>query len=233
MRLPIVLCLLFWTPLALWAQNTTREIKIHEGKETVDRILREGVYVIIELDYTFVKNAWEKKVKEFGRVDLTKGYAVMKNVTIPNVTTGGNSYSNVSPQTNGTKVFWAVEDVSGPVVPGSGHKWDELKKKLLAFAKQTYVDDINNQIIAAENALQAATRNQEKIIREGENLQKQQYDNEQERIELENKLKANAAAKEQLQLSTENNQLQKQNAEAEVQKMQKAVEIVKQRLLQY
>ncbi|MFN8416673.1 MAG: hypothetical protein U0U66_10100 [Cytophagaceae bacterium] len=233
MKSLIVLFTSLFITVSTFAQTGAREITIHEGKETIDRIQREGIYVVIELEASFVKNAWEKKVKEFGRIDITKGYSIMKNVTVPNVTTGGNSYSNVAGHLNGTKVFWAVEDVSGPVIPSTGHKWEEMKKILTQFAKQTYIDDINVQIIAAENALTAATKNQEKIVKEGESLKNQISNNEQERIDLENKLKANAANKELLNKNLESNKQNKLNSDAEVQKMQKALEIVKQRLQNY
>lgn len=233
MKSLIVLFASLFVAITSSGQTSAREITIHEGKETIDRIQREGIYVIIELEAGFVKNAWEKKVKEFGRIDITKGYSIMKNVNIPNVSTGGNSYSNVAGHLNGTKVFWAVEDVTGPVIASSGHKWEEMKKILTQFAKQTYIDDINIQIIAAENALNAATKNQEKVIKEGESIKNQISNNEQERIDLENKLKTNAANKEQLNKNLEANKQNKLNSDAEVQKMQKALEIVKQRLQHY
>lgn len=233
MKSLIVLFTSLFITISSLAQTGAREITIHEGKETIDRIQREGIYVIIELEANFVKNAWEKKVKEFGRIDITKGYSIMKNITVANVTTGGNSYSNVAGHLNGTKVFWAIEDISGPVTNASGAKWDEMKKILIQFAKQTYIDDINVQIIAAENALNAATKNQEKIIKEGESIKNQISNNEQERIDLENKLKANASNKELLNKNLETNKQNKINSDAEVQKMQKALEIVKQRLQNY
>ncbi|HEY8401510.1 MAG TPA: chromosome segregation ATPase [Cytophagaceae bacterium] len=209
-----------------------QKISITEGSETIDKISRTGMFTIIELDDKVVRKAWEKQLKTYGKVESNKDVYTIHVAQLSAVSNKPcRIISKLTSTPKGTKVWWAI-DLGDSYVNSSTNNsaYNSAKKILHEFAAQAYRDDINEQIKAAEKALASSVKNQEKEIKEGEDLVKAVEKNKQEKLALENKLVENAKELEQLKKNIEKNKEEQAAAAQDVEKMKKALEVVKQKL---
>ncbi|MBC7451501.1 MAG: chromosome segregation ATPase, partial [Cytophagales bacterium] len=170
--------------------QTKKEILVSPAHTVVEKVDRQGMQVLIELDEKTVTKAWEQKLKEYGKVESGKNSYVIHGAIVAGILNPATIYSTIIEDKKGTIVFWAVDLGSQYVTQGHEH-YIHLQNKLHDFAVQTYIADVNAQIATAEGALAASVKNQHKLLKEGESLKKNIQQNKQEKINLENKLKSN------------------------------------------
>jgi hypothetical protein len=106
------------------------------------------------------------------------------------------------------------------------------EKILHDFGVMVYRENINDQIKDAEKVLSQTVKAQEKKVKQGVDLVNKVDRNKQQKINLEQKLKENAEELIQLQKDIEQNKLDQGASSVEVEKVKKAVEAVKAKLLQ-
>lgn len=209
-----------------------QKIKVSETTEEVERITRTGLSTTIELDAKSIEKAWQKQLKNYGKTDNTKGVIT---VPVANVSAISSSpcriVSMVKSSGKGATIWWAI-DMGDAHVTSSGNSsaYKAAERVLHDFASQCYRDDINEQIKDAEKALNTSVKNHDKEVREGGNLIKDVENNKQDKINLEQKLKENAAELEQLQKDIAKNKTDQAAALQDIEKMKKAVEVVRDKL---
>ncbi len=230
MKKSFIVSFLLLFSIACFAQK----ILIQEGSEVVDNIQRTGLYTIIKLDNKTVEKAWEKKLKNFGKVQSSKGVLSITGAEIPGVTSKpGQVYSKVLKTKDGAKVWWAIDLGSSFVSTSEGGSSYRAASQILTdFAAECYRDDINKEIADAEKALSKTIKDHEKNIKEGENLVSSVEKNKQEKINLENKLKENAEDLKRLEKEIQQNKSDQERSRNDVSKMKEAVEVVKNKLNQ-
>lgn len=220
--------LLFLSVSLVFAQK----VKVNESSEMIDKISRTGQHVIIDLDQKTVAKAWEKQLKSYGKVESSKGVFTVAVANVSGVSSNPcKIISMVQSSGKGTKVWWAIDLGSSFVTSnGSNSAYKGAEKILKEFALSCYRDDINDQIKEAEKALASSVKNQEKEVKNGEQLAKNVEKNKKEKADLGQKLKDNASDLEQLKKDIEKNKKDQESAAQEVEKMKKAVDVVKQKL---
>ncbi len=176
---------------SVFAQSK-KEIEVTSGHAEVQQVDRQGMQVSIELDDKFVTKNWVQKLKEYGKVESEKGGYVIHGASIPDISSACTIYSTVISGKSGTKVFWAIDLGGSYITEGHSH-YGSAKKKLKDFATSAYVADINVQIAAAEDALKSSVRDQEKLVKQGENLKNDTQKNIKDKADLEKKLVENAS----------------------------------------
>lgn len=209
-----------------------QKITVSEGQEVIDGITRTGLYTVINLDSKTVEKAWEKRLKDFGKVSSSKGVYTITGAEIPGVTSKpAQVYSIVTKDKNGVKVWWAI-DLGTSFVTSSHNAsaFSGAQKVLSDFAASCYREDINTQIAEAEKELSKTVKNYEKEVKTGEDLVKSVEKNKQEKAALEQKLVDNKNELQNLEKDIETNKGDQRKAAEEVEKMKKAVEIVKSKL---
>lgn len=228
MKKSFILSFLLLFHIACFAQK----ILIQEGSEVVDNIQRTGLYTIIKLDNKTVEKSWEKKLKNYGKVQSSKGVLSITGAEIPGVTSKpGQVYSKVLKTKEGAKVWWAIDLGSSFVSTSEGGSSYRAASQILTdFAAECYRDDINKEIADAEKALAKTIKDHEKNIKEGESLVSSVEKNKQEKINLENKLKENAEDLKRLEKSIQQNKSDQDKSQGDVSKMKEAVEVVKNKL---
>ncbi len=212
----------------------SQKILIQEGSEIVDNIQRSGLYTIVKLDNKAVEKAWEKKLKNYGKVQSSKGVLSITGAEIPGVTSRpGQVYSKVVKTKDGAKIWWAI-DLGASFVSASegGGSYRAASQILTDFAAECYRDDINKEIADAEKALSKTIKDHEKNQKEGENLVSSIERNKQDKINLENKLKENAEDLKRLERAQQQNKSDQEKSQKDVDKMKEAVEVVKNKLNQ-
>src|SRR5690554_6758909 len=154
--------------------SNAQKISVTESSETIEKISRTGMYTMIELDDKTIRKAWEKQLKTYGKVESSKDVYTIHVAQLSSVSNKPcRIISKLTSTPKGTKVWWAI-DLGDSYVNSSTNNsaYNSAKKILHDFATQAYRDDINEQIKAAEKALASSVKNQEKEIKEGEDLVK-------------------------------------------------------------
>lgn len=209
-----------------------QKIKIEESSEDISGVSRAGLYTLVELDFKMIEKAWERKLKDFGKVSSSKGSYTVAADNIPSLTSKPSIiYSKLQSTSSGTKVWWAIDMGNSYAASASDHGAFKSAEKILHdFAAECYRSDINEQIKEAEKAFSSSTKNQEKEARHGEQLVRNVEKNKQEKLRLDEALKQNGLDLDQLHRDIESNKNSQTAAAAEVEKMKKAVEIVREKL---
>ena len=224
--------IVFFIALLFSVYAQAQKIKISESTEEVEKITRTGMSTAIELDAKDVQKAWQKQLKNYGKLDVSNGVIT---VPVANVSAISSSpcriVSTVKSNSKGATVWWAI-DMGDAHVTASGNNsaYRSAERILHDFAAECYRDDINEQVKDAEKALNASVKAHDKEVREGENLVKDVAKNKQDKANLEQKLKDNAAELEQLQKDIAKNKTDQATAVQETEKMKKAVEVVRAKL---
>jgi hypothetical protein len=225
--------LLFVFCLSLYSMvSSAQKISINESSEIIDKITRSGLGTVIELDQKNVTKAWEKHLKNYGKVESSKGVFTIQVAKIPSVSSQPcKIYSEVKNTKKGALVWWAI-DLGDHFVTSSNDRsaFKSAEKILQEFAYSAYVEDINEQIKDAEKALSGAVKSHEKEIKNGERLVSDVDKNKKEKEKLQAALEQNAKDLDQLHKDIESNKKDQKAANEEVEKMKKAVEVVKQKV---
>lgn len=218
--------------LAIATGAYAQKIKVEGVEESVNGVPRKGLGVEIQLEKKLIEKMWEKKLKDFGKVESSKGTYMVNGGNMSGVSsTPVNIISQIKESKSGYMVWYAI-DLGDSYVTADNKKgsYRDAERILKEFAAACYTEDINNQINDAQKALDKTVRDQEKKVKEGENLVKEVGDNGKEKQKLEEKLKENAEELKKLQAEIEQNKKDQAAAAQEVEKMKLAVEAVKAKL---
>lgn len=223
----ILTTVLFCTQFLVLAQKVT----VNEASEKIGDTPRTGMSITLKLSQKMVEHGWEKFLKDHGKYESKKNeYTQPVGEYKEIAATPIRTLSKVLTSKDGSvTVFWAI-DVGNEYLSKKSNKWDAAEKLLHDFGVAMYIQDVNQQVKEAEEAVSDASKKQEKKIREGENLVKKVENNKEEKAKLEQKLKDNAQELIDLQKAQEQNKLDQAEAAKDVEKMKKAVEATKQKL---
>ena len=214
------------TPTTSTPTVPKRVIKANTKKERIESVDREGETITIELNNSSIKKEWETKLKSFGKfVKINEDSYKVTEANVPGIASNCIVYAKCSFNSNGMTVWWTFDT-------GSDGKYNKgaSEHALEDFARQQYVNDINEQIKDAEEALKVSVRVQQKQIDKGENIQNNIVKNNTQKLKLEEQLRLNAEELTQLQMNAEQNVLDQKLAEDEVLRMQRALDLVKAKL---
>ncbi|MFL5727901.1 MAG: hypothetical protein ACJ75J_00320, partial [Cytophagaceae bacterium] len=184
------------------------------------------------LDDDEVEDEWKKQLKNYGKVEYSKGIYTVPVANVPSISSSPCRITSIVKSSGkGTQVWYSI-DLGNSHVTSSGNSsaYKAAEKILNDFAILCYRDDINNQIKDAEKALSNSVKDQEKEVKEGEQLVKDVEKNKQEKINLEQKIKENGEQAVQLQKDITQNKTDQATAAQQVEKMKKALEVVKAKL---
>ncbi|MDB5257143.1 MAG: ATPase involved in repair, partial [Chitinophagaceae bacterium] len=202
-----------FTSFNSFAQKRTIKAKLH--KEEVEGVSREGAAIEIDLNNKSIVKEWESTLKTYGKLTKLKGDAYkVTEATFPGVTGTCVIYSKCYSSSKGYLAWWSIDNGTH-ITSNSKHS----ESKLEEFARQQYINDINEQVKDAESAVKSAAKVQEKQVDKGADLVKDISKNGQEKTKLEQELKDNAAELQQLNKDVETNKGDQKKAADEVAKM--------------
>ncbi len=209
----------------------SQKVSVVESTEKIGDVQRTGMSITLKLSQKMVENGWEKFLKEHGKYDSKRNEYTQELGEYKEISgTTVRVLAKVFTAKDGfVTVFWAI-DVGNEYLTSKSNKWGAAEKLLHDFGVSMYIQDVNQQVKEAEEAVADATKKQEKKLKEGENLVKKVEDNKEDKARLEQKLKDNAQELQELQKAQEQNKLDQADAAKDVEKMKKAVEVTKQKL---
>lgn len=206
--------------------NVVESIEIIAEKNTM------GLSTMLELDEDLVRDAWEKKLKEWGGYKSKSKVYTCEKAFIPSI--ANNPFrviSKVATTKKGVIVWFTFEDSTVVLNATSSPKtYTNASKLLHDFGLEQYIFDINNQIKDAEKVLASSVKDQEKMISKGEDIRSNIADNRSDKAKYEQKLKDNEKDYLQLKLDSEANIVNQKTANENVDKMKRAVEVVRSKI---
>lgn len=209
----------------MWSALTFgQKVSVVPAEAEIDGLKRKGLSTTIELERKVVEKAWQKYLKNAGKVESSKGNYTVKGGSIPSIAPGAiNIYSHIDNDSHGTTIFYAI-DLGTELATIGTPAYEAAQKALHEFAVQQYREDLNEQIKEADEVVDDAVRMHEKKVAQGESLQKQIERNAQEKVKLQKQLEENALDAERLKNSLTQNKIDQATALEEIKRVRQVSE---------
>jgi len=208
-----------------------QKVIVEESEEFFKGMKRTGLQTVLVLEKDQIEKDWVKQLRSYGRVSGFMTEYVVQAAKVPSLSdTTVRLYSKVTQTPAGTRIWWAI-DLGTEFISAASAKYNEAKKILHDFGVAMYIEDINDQVKDAEDAVKSASDMQVKKGKEQEKLYRDKDKVAQEKVKLLEELKVNKSDSIQTAQEIVQNGLDQQAATAETQKLKKALEIVRAKLL--
>lgn len=221
----IVLLFCLATGMAAQAQKVTTE----KQNQKVNGEEAEGFATTLEASKDEVSIAWNKFLKEFGKV---KQGATTTSITEPalggTVYSKGTIYADIKDKGEKTEVWLGIKEAEWVVNDIEIVKKD-LDKEVYRFGVKFYKDKIQGQIDEAVRALDATTRQNQRLVNQNKDYTLQLSNNEQEKVKLEQRLQENTLEHAVLLQKIENNKLAQDSVALAGEQIKKVIELHKER----
>lgn len=218
LRFLLALCLLTQAN-SLYAQT------VYAGENTVDKAKLPGLYLTIQGDGKQIEKDWEAQLQTYGRLSSSRGTYRVTTADIPAISSEPiNLASTVKSSKTSATIFASFDLGSGNYVTPGGTGYSAAEGILKSFADKTLY---GQEVHTAENDFNDAQKNHQKIVREGERLQRSIEQNAKEKERLLKRLDDNAKELEQLQKDIETNKTDQSTALTDLESRKKNVEAVK------
>lgn len=228
MRLLLSFASLF-TVIAFSAKSQV--IKVTEKDDRIEKMQRNGYVVLIQLEKPFVAKNWSKKVKSYGKADISGDEYIVHQATMPEISSSPvKFYSKVNEKAKQGTEVWVAIDLGTEFVTKGHAKTQAAEKLLYQFAVEVYQADIQIQLEEAEGAVAKSSKEYEKALAGETKVKGKMQRNKEQKMNLLNEIKQNKVDSVQLVKDLEMNKLEQKQDSLEVVKMKKAVEAVKAKL---
>jgi chromosome segregation ATPase len=206
-----------------------QKINVLSGEENIQKINRQGFKTTLKLSEKTVSRAWEDYLKDFGKVESSKGVYTVPTARIKTLSEKPvHIISKIAEDKNGTTVFYAI-DMGNAFITQQSSQASEAQKFLQDFAIKVYQQEFGDELKSAEKELASALKQQERRTQETENLLKDIERKKEEQKTLQQKLEDNKKDLEKLEKQVTSSKKDQTESVAEVEKQKKAVEEVKQK----
>lgn len=211
--------------------------RVEEKEQTVNGVNRRGQQLTVQLDPAFVEKLWKAQLTEkSGKIKMkhTKGVYTLDGVVLDTITsTPMRIISTVGSDPEGSYVWWSLDmGVAYVDKAATPKEYAAAEGFMQAFARKAYKEDIFRQINQAEDVLKATKLEQERVVKQANDIQTGITKNQQRKLELEAELVKNAEDLKKLEQEVQNNIKKQEASKQQVQEMEKAVETVRAKLLQ-
>ncbi len=168
-----------------------QKVTVNKKSERIKGETAEGYSTELEGKKEAVAAAWNRFLKDMGKIKSGSGYQFIENPalggTVYNTgimyfTTSGNE-EKATAWVGIKAAEWTVNDIK--IVES------QLEKSVYQFGVKFYRDKIQGQIDEGQQALDAVVRQQQRLVTQNKELAIKLGNNEQERIQLEKSLENN------------------------------------------
>ncbi|RNI32963.1 DNA repair ATPase [Rufibacter immobilis] len=221
-----------------WAQSP----QVEEIEVEVNGITRKGQRIMVPSDSKAVEKAWASYLKEKSggavkgpsllptpKALASKGIYTVESGKMDTISSKPlRIVSKVEAAQGGTMVWWSLDMGNAYVSKKeTAQEWARAEALLQQFARSMYLQDIQQQVADAEKVVVNSQLEEDRVVRQANEIQTRIAKNHQRKLELEAALVANAQELEQLNKEVETNLKQQEAARLQVQNMRRAVELVK------
>ncbi|MEJ8802874.1 DNA repair ATPase [Pontibacter sp. H249] len=212
-----------------------QQVKVEESEQTVNGVLRRGQQLTVQLDPKFVEKYWKDHLgSKAGKVKYSKGVYTIESAVIDTINSKPmRVLSTVGSGANGSFVWWSLDmGVAYVDKNATPQEYAAAENFMRGFARKVYREDVLRQINEAEEVLRATKQEQDRVVKQANDIQLNIDKNKKRKQELEAELVRNANDLKQLEQDVINNQTQQEVSRQRVQDMEKAVETVRVKLQQ-
>ncbi|TXK47133.1 DNA repair ATPase [Pontibacter qinzhouensis] len=218
--------------LAVFAK--AQSVKVEEREQPVDGVARRGQQLTVQLDPKLVEKSWKEHLGEkAGKVKYRKGVYSIEGAVIDTISSAplrviskvGNSSSEES------YVWWSL-DMGTAYVDKSATpaEYAAAENFMRGFARKVYRQDVLRQINEAEDVLRATKLEQDRVVKQANDIQLNIEKNRKRKQELEAEMAKNTEELKQLELTVEQSTKQQELSRQQVLEMEKSVEGVRLKL---
>lgn len=160
------------------------------GKQEIDKMNFEGIYVTTKIEDKYLGNYWESFLKQYGKVNSSRGGVYrMPEANISSIsTTPINLVSRVSTSKGISQVFVFFDLGNGNYISQGTKGYAEAEALLKKFAEEAILYD---DARVSEEAMRDAEKGFAKLTRKGESLKKDIDKTEKELTQLKKDLEIN------------------------------------------
>ncbi|AQG79065.1 hypothetical protein [Spirosoma montaniterrae] len=211
-------CFLFASVAAL-AQT------VYAGETTVDKVPLKGLNLTLSGDGRQIEKDWENQLRTYGRLTESRGTYRVTNADIAAVSPEPiNLVSTVKSSRSSITIFASFDLGSGNFVTPGGTGYNAAEQLLKDFASKTL---FAQEVRVAEDGFDEAQKAHQRMVKKGEQLQRDIEANAKEKDRLLKRIDENAKELEQLLKDVETNKGEQTNALTELENRKKNVEAVK------
>ena len=198
---------------------------IYAGENVVDKVKTPGLYLTIQGDGKQIEKDWESQLQTFGRVSASRGTYRVTNANIPAISSEPiNMVSTVKSSRKDATLFASFDLGNGNFVTTGGTGYSAAESMLKTFADNTLY---NQEVRTAQVNFDEAQQSHQKLVKNGERLQRNIDQNAKDKEKLLKRLEENANELVQLQKDTETNKADQEKALSELETRKSNVEAVK------
>ena len=198
---------------------------VYAGESTVDKGKIAGLYLTLQGDGKQIEKDWETQLQKYGRVSASRGTYRVTNASIPAISSEPiNMVSTVKSSRTSATIFTAFDLGSGTYVTTGGMGYSAAEELLKNFSSSTLH---GQEVRVAQDGFDEAQKNHQKLVRNGERLQRAIEQNAREKERLLKRIEDNDKELVQLQKDTEINKTEQEKALLELESRKSNVGAVK------
>ncbi len=218
LRICLICCFLSFTA-STFAQT------VYAGESTVDKAKLAGLYLTLQGDGKQIEKDWESQLQTFGRLNSSRGTYRVTNANIPAISSEPiNLVSTVKSSRTSATIFASFDLGNGTFVTPGGTGYSAAEDLFKNFASKTLYDQ---EVRTAESSFDDAQKNHQKMVKNGERLQREIEQNAKEKERLLKRLDENAKELEQLNKDIATNKTDQEKALIDLDSRKSNVEAVK------
>ncbi|WP_018621471.1 hypothetical protein [Spirosoma luteum] len=205
--------------------NCSHAQTVYAGESTVDKGKISGLYLTLQGDGKQIEKDWETQLQKYGRVSASRGTYRVPTASIPSISSEPiNLVSTVKSSRTSATIFAAFDLGSGNYVTTGGTGYSGAEELLKNFSGSTLYQQ---EVRGAQGSFDEAQKNRQKLVRNGERLQRAIEQNAKEKERLLKRMEDNDKELVQLQKDTETNKTEQEKALLELESRKSNVEAVK------
>ncbi len=219
--------------LAVAGAGQAQTVQVEEKEQRVNGLLKQGQQLTVQLDAKVVEKSWKEHLAQrSGKVKFRKGVYLLEGVVLDTISGKPlQIHSIVGSHAMGSYVWWSLDMLEASVSKSSApQEYAAAEGFLKSFGQKLYRDDVFRQINEAEDVLRATKAEQDRVVKQANDIQASIDKNSKRKLELEAELARNAEELKQLELTVEQNLKQQEASQKQVSEMEKAVETVRAKL---
>lgn len=215
----------FFLVCLLASTSSTFAQTVYAGENTVDKAKLTGLYLTLQGDGKQIEKDWETQLQSYGRLTYSRGTYRVSNASIPAISSEPiNLVSTVKSTRTSATIFASFDLGSGTFVTTGDTGYSAAEDLLKSFASKSLY---GQEVKMAESGFDEAQKNHQKMVRNGERLQREIEQNAKEKERLLKRIDDNAKELEQLNKDIETNKSDQEKALIELDNRKKNVEAVK------
>jgi hypothetical protein len=215
--------------LLLTSVAFAQTVKVTKETSKVKGDNLDGYAVELEGSVDDVTSALSKYIRSFAKLKLAANPMTTSELVIGGTSYKSPVYAKVSEKGQGAEAWMGLKESEWPDQADAEKVMKELKRLMYDFGIKYYRDKIQVQIDESTRALQAAEKQQQRLLTDNKNLNVKLENNAKEKIQLEKALENNKLLNLSLLTQLDQNVKSQDSVAVVAEQIKKVVEMHKER----